>query len=58
MSADVVTLYRQVWVHPDDRCLQRILWRKTPDQPITTSELLLRKELLPPRSSLVDVYNN
>jgi len=26
-------------VHPDDRCLQRILWRKTQDQPITTYEL-------------------
>jgi len=38
MSADV-KMYRQVWVHPDDRCLQRILWRKTPDRPITTYEL-------------------
>ena len=26
-------------MHPDDRCLQRILWRKTQDQPITTYEL-------------------
>jgi len=39
MSADVVKMYRQVWVHPDDRYLQRILWRKTPDQPVTTYEL-------------------
>jgi hypothetical protein len=39
MSADVVKMYRQVWVHTGDRCLQRILWRKTPDQPITTYEL-------------------
>jgi len=39
MSADVVKMYRQVWVHPDDRCLQRILLRKTSDQPITTYEL-------------------
>jgi hypothetical protein len=39
MSADVVKMYRQVWVHPDDICLQRILWRKTPDQPVTTYEL-------------------
>jgi hypothetical protein len=39
MSADIVKMYRQVWVHPDDRCLQRILWRKTPNQPITTYEL-------------------
>ena len=39
ISADVVKMYRQIWVHPDDRCLQRILWRKTPDQPITSYEL-------------------
>jgi len=39
MSAGVVKMYRQIWVHPDDRCLQRILWRKTPDQPITSYEL-------------------
>jgi hypothetical protein len=39
MSADTAKMYRQVWVHPDDRCLQRILWRKTPDQPINTYEL-------------------
>ena len=39
MSADVVKMYGQVWVHPDDRCLQRILWRKTPEQPVTTYEL-------------------
>ena len=26
-------------MHPDDRCLQRILWRKAPDQPITTYKL-------------------
>jgi hypothetical protein len=28
MSADVVKMSRQVWVHPDDRRLQRILWRR------------------------------
>jgi hypothetical protein len=39
MSADIVKMYRQVWVHPDDKCLQRIMWRKTPDQPITIYEL-------------------
>jgi len=32
-------MYRQVWVNAEDRSLQRILWRKTPDQPITTYEL-------------------
>ena len=39
MSADIAKMYRQVWVHPDDGCLQRIRWRKTPDQPMTTYEL-------------------
>jgi len=39
MSADVLKMHQQVWVQPDDRCLQRILWRKTSDQPITTYEL-------------------
>ena len=39
ISADIAKVYRQVWVHPDDRCLQRILWRKTPDQPIITYKL-------------------
>lgn len=39
MSADIAKMYRQIWVHPDDRGLQRILWRNRPTQPITTYEL-------------------
>jgi len=39
MTADIAKMYRQVWVNAEDRILQRILWRKTPDQPITTYEL-------------------
>ena len=39
MSADIAKMYRQVWVNPEDRSLQRILWRKTSNQPITTYEL-------------------
>jgi len=39
MTADIAIMYRQVWVNAEDRSLQRILWRKTPDQPITTYEL-------------------
>ena len=39
MTADIAKMYRQVWVNAEDRSLQRILWRKTPDQPITTYEL-------------------
>jgi len=59
MSADVAKMYWQVWVHPENRCLQKILWRKTPDQPITTYELnILTMERPQPLSSLLDVYNN
>ena len=36
MSADIAKMYRQIWVHPDDKGLQRILWRNTPNQPINT----------------------
>ena len=39
MTADIAKMYRQVWVNDEDRSLQRTLWRKTPDQPITTYEL-------------------
>ena len=39
MSADIAKMYRQIWVHPDCRRLQRILWRSTPAQPIITYEL-------------------
>ena len=39
MTADIAKMYRQVWVNAEDRSLQRILWRKTPDKPITTYEL-------------------
>ena len=30
-TADIAKMYRQILVHPDDRDLQRILWRPTPD---------------------------
>jgi hypothetical protein len=39
MSAIIAKMYRQVWVNIDDIHLQRILSRKTPDQPLTTYEL-------------------
>ncbi|XP_041769598.1 uncharacterized protein LOC121592267 [Anopheles merus] len=39
LTADVAKMYRQVWVHPDDRKLQRILWRSSPSDPIEEFEL-------------------
>lgn len=39
LVADVEKMYRQVLVHPDDRPLQRIVWRFNPTDPISTYEL-------------------
>ena len=38
-TSDVRMMYRMIWVHPDQRCLQRILWKNDKDQPIKTFEL-------------------
>ncbi|CAG9093618.1 unnamed protein product [Plutella xylostella] len=40
LVADLVKMYRQVRVHPDDTDFQRILWRPSPDQPIQHNRLL------------------
>ncbi|XP_045783622.1 uncharacterized protein LOC123879758 [Maniola jurtina] len=37
--ADVEKMYRQILVHPDDRYLQRIIWRDNPNQPLKAFEL-------------------
>nr|XP_023013508.1 uncharacterized protein LOC111503442 [Leptinotarsa decemlineata] len=39
VSADVSKMYRQIWVHPDHRPLQLILWRDTPNEALTTYQL-------------------
>nr|XP_049467065.1 uncharacterized protein LOC125908384 [Anopheles coluzzii] len=39
LTADIAKMYRQVWIHPDDRKLQRILWRSSPSDPIDEFEL-------------------
>ncbi|XP_058122844.1 uncharacterized protein LOC131293799 [Anopheles ziemanni] len=39
LTGDVAKMYRQVWVHPSDRALQRILWRASPHDPIEEYEL-------------------
>ncbi|XP_058982310.1 uncharacterized protein LOC131804053 [Musca domestica] len=39
MTADIVKMYRQVLVHPEDRQLQLILWRDDSTKPIKTFAL-------------------
>jgi hypothetical protein len=39
ITADIVKMYRQILVHPDDRDLQRIVWRSNSDEPIQTYQL-------------------
>ncbi|KAJ8946765.1 hypothetical protein NQ318_018974 [Aromia moschata] len=39
LTGDISKMYRQVWVHPDHRKLQRILWREHPADPVETYEL-------------------
>lgn len=34
LAADVEKMFRQIWVYPDDRNLQRILWREGRDEVI------------------------
>ncbi|XP_061387499.1 uncharacterized protein LOC133322523, partial [Musca vetustissima] len=39
LTADIVKMYRQILVHPEDRKLQLILWRHDPTQPVKTFAL-------------------
>ncbi|XP_058840891.1 uncharacterized protein LOC131696364 [Topomyia yanbarensis] len=39
LVGDIEKMYRQVMVHPDDRPLQKILWRFDPSEPIQTYQL-------------------
>ncbi|XP_055615325.1 uncharacterized protein LOC129761616 [Toxorhynchites rutilus septentrionalis] len=39
LVADIEKMYRQIRVHPDDACLQRILWRFTSSESIKVYEL-------------------
>lgn len=38
-TADISKMYRCVWVHPDDRIHQKIIWRPTPDSTVAEYEL-------------------
>lgn len=39
ITADIAKMYRQVLIHPEDRALQRIWYRKTPEQSLKEFEL-------------------
>jgi hypothetical protein len=38
-TADIAKMYGQILMHPEDRDLQRILWRHSPDEPIKEYQL-------------------
>lgn len=38
-SADIEKMYRQFWIHPEDRKYQKILWRDNPNEPLKTYQL-------------------
>jgi len=38
-TADIAKMYRQIIIHPQDRDLQRILWRYSPEEPIKEYQL-------------------
>jgi hypothetical protein len=38
-TADIAKMYRQILIHPQDRDLQRILWRHSPEEPIQEYQL-------------------
>ncbi|XP_055605651.1 uncharacterized protein LOC129753827 [Uranotaenia lowii] len=39
LLADIEKMYRQIVLHPDDRPLLRLLWRFSPNEPITKYEM-------------------
>lgn len=39
VTADVAMMFRQIWVHEDDRKYQQIFWRSDPSEPMRTYRL-------------------
>ncbi|XP_043482131.1 uncharacterized protein LOC122511131 [Leptopilina heterotoma] len=37
--ADIEKMFRRVWIHPEDRTYQKILWRKSPEDELKTYSL-------------------
>jgi len=40
MTADISKMYQQIRVHPEDYSLQRILWRRSSDEPLRQCQLV------------------
>lgn len=40
LSADIIKMYRQIWVNRQDTVAQRILWRDSPEKEMEEFELL------------------
>jgi len=40
MTADISKMYQQIRVHPEDYDLQRILWRRSSDEPLKQYQLV------------------
>lgn len=40
LTADIAKMFRQILIHPADRCYQHIIWRESPSEPIKTYELV------------------
>ncbi|XP_058839510.1 uncharacterized protein LOC131694986 [Topomyia yanbarensis] len=39
LVSDIEKMYRQIILHPEDQKLQRILWRSSPDEPVSSFQL-------------------
>jgi hypothetical protein len=58
MTADISKMYRQIRVHPEDYDLQRILWRKSSDEPLKQYNLVTVTYCTAPASFLATRYLN
>lgn len=38
-TCDISKMYRQIFIRPEDRCYQHVLWRESPSDPVTEYEL-------------------
>ena len=52
MTADISKMYQQIWAHPEDYDLQRILWRRSSDEPLRQYQLVTVTYVTAPASFL------